>query len=190
MNKKVKNLLVEAYNSNDVCQEWKDKIKEAAPKLFPEVGLKIGKWHKVYDDRDNTYYGLVCVTKIKKDEAYFYGFDYSFTRERHEWKSSDWYSKLHIYKEATEKEVLEALKKEAKNRGFKAAVCIESKWMNGTAILSGEFLTDETYELCFGDDSMMFTIFKDGQWAEIIEEKEMTLKQIEEELDYKIKLKS
>ena len=33
MKKEVKELLKEAYNSEDVCQEWRDKIKEVYPRV-------------------------------------------------------------------------------------------------------------------------------------------------------------
>ena len=49
INKKQKKLIKEAYNASYVCQDWKDKIKEAFPKLFKETKLEVDRWYRDYD---------------------------------------------------------------------------------------------------------------------------------------------
>ena len=182
MKTKVKELLKEAYNSNDVCQEWKDKIKEAAPKLFPENVLEVGKWYKSDLNR------ILCCTKNSGDTFSAYGIE-----PNGDWikDQSDWITSYFI--PATDKEVEDALIKEAKKRGFKEGVETDCLLGWGGAITSkikytfGELRVDVSGEA--RNTSGWSTIFYEGKWATIIEtKKEMTVAEVEKELGYEIKI--
>ena len=163
------------------CSEWKENIEKEFPKLFKEDALVVGKWYINID-------GLKClhfVTKITDSKEYFaYGFSFS-----NEWKNNKGFGSVNDYtnknfRPATDKEVEEALIKEAKKRGFKEGVRIKSKWMTNISAnnLNGKFVFDNKFELCAEANRLMkYTIFEKGVWAEIIKET-ITKEQAEKEL--------
>lgn len=104
--KKLKQLAKEAYNSKEVCQEWKDKILEA----YPEVNTKPKGWYKASNNKKWLSYF--------DGERYLYGFNgYGNWVE---YKKHEALSKIEPTDYlATEEEVSEALIKEAKIRGYK-----------------------------------------------------------------------
>jgi len=175
--KKVLELAEKAYNSKEVCQEWKDEIL----KVFPELkkGFEANKWYKDNECPSRIFY----VNENRKIE---YGFT-SYKR----WSnmiSYDFDCERDV--EATKEEVEEALIREAKKRGFKEGVKVV-KPIFGTAVLGcGVWRYTED----FGQKDCMLllggsAVFYMGKWAEIVEErKELTKEQIEKELGYKIKI--
>lgn len=141
-------------------QLLRDKEKEEKK---PE--LEVGRWYK--DTRDN-YKDVVCVQSIEKKHIKGFGFVWGTWKD----ETASFKSAL---TPATDSEVKQALIKEAKKRGFKEGV----KCLFGTAKDDRELTTSEFYYV----DGMLAVkykestykmgdiIFKDGKWAEIIEDK-------------------
>lgn len=165
LKKKQQQFIKEAYRSSDVCQGWKDKIKENFPKLFTETELEVGKWYK------NAFYNtLLCYT----GESYGYGFFEG------KWNSDGDWGSLSTFKsntvEATKEEVEQALIIEAKKRGFKEGVKIKSLFHHDNPTI--EIFNERGYEFVSsqnklyihgGKQSLMPVVFYQGEWAEIIE---------------------
>ena len=149
------------------CSEWKENIEKEFPKLFKEDALVVGKWYKSEG----------CLFNYQK-QSNVYGF---FTDGS--WMNGDWIWYGANAKPATDKEVEEALIKEAKKRGFKEGVRIKSKWMPNISAnkLNGKFMFDNKFELCAATNGLMiYTIFQNGVWAEIVDT--ITKEQAEKEL--------
>jgi len=93
---------------------------------------------------------------------------------------------------ATEKQVEEALIKEAKKRGFKRGA--KFKGINRYGVSSDVIWTEtEDFELFTDQEGTILcgggNCFANGKWAEIIEEtKELTVEQISEKLGYNVKV--
>ena len=155
----------------------KELLKEFLPEAFGNK-LEVGKYyiHKIHND-------LINIAEInEKDEIKFYGFeDYeseNTIRFRDERKSPLFYGygrDSNNLRLATEEEVREALINEAKKRGYKKGV----KCKFGT---SKEIRVIETNNFIFEFNSNKLylrhssgdnadEIFRNGFWAEIIEEK-------------------
>lgn len=164
--KQLKQLAKEAYNSKEVCQEWKDKILKACHDVKPK--LEEGKWY-----RAGCY--LIFLEKIhsNKKEAQVYGFN------NVEWyKIDDFIIKGGVYtlNEATEEEVKEALIKEAKRRGFKEGCGIISVGKN---VLVTYCKKEYDIHYCIKTNRMWIELpnirssvdlFINGKWVEIIED--------------------
>lgn len=139
---------IEKYQ--DKYLKWEFRLKNIKPEL------EVGKWYRDSRDESNN-----ILLSFKKDNLCF-GFDLS-----NNYGEYYLYDKSHIMP-ATEKEVEEALIKEAKKRGFKEGVDV--KWSSLDNVwrkLHGEFIyCPDLNTLFLGTHS----IFKDGEWAEIIEE--------------------
>jgi hypothetical protein len=156
-----KEFIKQAHKS--ACSEWKEKIEQEFPKLFKSI-KKANGWYK---DEENEWCMFFENGIIK------YGLDVN----------SDWRDNLCTkytlrvddYK-ATYKEVEEALIKEAKKRGFKEGVSFLSisDGVKKQGSYFGYYSTNN--QICLGGG----TIFKDGQWATIVET--ITKKQAEKEL--------
>jgi len=138
-----------------------------------EVEFENGKWYKnIKTD------ALYCVTKINSNSFDAYGFNYEG-----EWEESCSFGQInsefnHNRRPATDKEVEEALIKEAKKRGFKVGVTVNSKKIGGNSVtgswgLQGkwpfEITNDYGHTLRFGGSP----IYADGVWAEIIDKLEL-----------------
>ena len=131
---------------------------------FATPKLEVGKWYK------SPKYGkaIFYITNITNKKVDAYGLNYKY-----EWKNEKEFgdSISEDYELATDKEVETALISEAKKRGFKEWVTISSEWIESEILVNGdELFFDEHLELCLGSKSSYFTIFKDGKWAEIIED--------------------
>ena len=159
---------IETQETFEITKETiiKYKMKDEFPEVF-KVKLEVGKWYKT---KSNCLFNLNKIT----DEFYL---GYGFT------KSMTYYSVFKEYirtelKEATEKEVFEALKNEAVKRGFKEGVCVQDVY-NGktekctTSISSNNFdyekigagINSGKMALRDSDGSI---IFFNGKWATII----------------------
>jgi hypothetical protein len=184
------------YKNNDMKYEiTKEQVlayKEAHPccgatsqtlhDLFPDAfkaELLVGKWYK------NEAGSLVHLEKaLKNNEIKGYGFRSDFTYD----ESTKWFDKGE-WKEATNEEVFEALKGEAVKL-FGDYLEVDN---SNICPLGGNYklYKNKTYRLW--ELNGIFTIddvcvFKDGKWATVIQIKEMTQSQIENELGYKIKI--
>ena len=164
------------------CYDWKQNIEKEFPKLFKEDALEVGKWYKLTKDYSHLKKGSVFPFIIYQDsleECAIVGhsiFDNSKTDYSAPYSNT--------LTPATEKEVEEALIKEAKKRGFKEGVRVKSKWMPNISAnkLNGKFMFDNKFELCAEANGLMkYTIFQNGVWAEIIKDT-ITKEQAEKEL--------
>jgi hypothetical protein len=94
--------------------EWKENIEKEFPKLFKKDALVVGKWYKVLRSRR---YAII----FNNGAENCYGFNYS-----NKWSIGfNLKNSINCNREitpATDKEVEEALIKEAKRRGFKEGV--------------------------------------------------------------------
>jgi hypothetical protein len=159
------------------CSEWKKNIEKEFPKLFKEDALVVGKWYKYHDN----YQESLMVWNNSEDTYGFWGNEY-----RDDLSFHISYDKI----PATDKEVEEALIKEAKRRGFKKGVKF-IRLSNGVimtvdglpyfqhGILSVLSPKTEWSSVYKGGCSNPF-IFDNGKWATIVET--ITKEQAEKEL--------
>ena len=157
------------------CSEWKENIEKEFPKLFKEDALVVGKWYKRKEDLN-----LWFLTHINNECSFGYGFDYSGY-----WadESTGFNYSLELNR-ATEKEVEEALVKEAKRRGFKKnVVIITSKTGVKRTLNSNNFEMIGNNLVCLSSKGSYIysSVFTNGKWAEIIKET-ITKEQAEKEL--------
>ncbi len=93
---------------------------------------------------------------------------------------------IKYYEEATKEEWLEALKEEAKKRGFNNIGDLKIKntygcISNGYRTINNDFYYDYISNTLQLDGAI---IFKDGIWAEIIEQSEPTQEEIDRVINY------
>ena len=103
LKKKQQQFLIDAHK--EVCQEWKTKLENNFPKLFQKVEFEVGKWY-IKD------VGITSLFVWSGNNNINYGF---FGCEWGECWSMNFPK---VWRPATDKEVEEALIKEAKRRGF------------------------------------------------------------------------
>ena len=162
----------EAYNA--ACNEWKAKIKDWFPEAF-EKQLRVGRIYK-----DPNFRGGKFMFKFNGEfgERITYGFN----------ANGEWCNELGIrerqindYEEATKEEWLEALKEEAKRRGFKKGVkynYVDKPYL--IKMFKDELDLGNSVDLVDGGD----IILEDGVWAEVIKEEKPTQEEIDRVLDY------
>ena len=165
MKQQRKEFIKQAHSA--ASSEWKEKIETEFPKLFKKDELVVGQWYK-YDDN---FLNVLMVWNNSKET---YGFSSGFFRNRITFY--DTHNKI----PATDKEVSKALISEASKRGFKKGVTIKSTWIKGSdnteKLTSDDVFIYDNFEMrCMGKYGY-YTIFKDGVWAEIIEEPVNVLK--------------
>lgn len=135
-----------------------EQLKKQTNELKPEVG----KWYK---HKNNEYPNWLIYLNENGD---VYGFDING-----KWIiciSSIDYIRRHCVP-ATDKEVEEALIKEAKRRGFKDGVYIKGIVSGSDCYLKGDFeYLEKNNVLWFGIDNNGYDLFKNGKWAEIVKD--------------------
>ena len=150
------------------------------------LGLKVGEWYKDIERCGTGYY---CIKSITDGTFRYYGFSIGGV-----WHKNDWYfiDSCNLEK-ATKQEVEETLINEAKRRGFKEGVkfkCLISAevgvLIEDYFLYNGSFGRGNSLESAFKNDIINGVLFKEGQWAEIIDEK-TELKQEIKELEVKLK---
>jgi hypothetical protein len=175
-------LFKEHYEKQDYCfYNLKPFLKE---KGLIEEEFKVGKWYK----GSRNYGWLVYFEEITKGQQVIgYGIctDDGIYEGRFEGDVNSY-----GWVKATDKEVEEALIKEAKKRGFKEGVKFISVMSGFKCLCEGVLNYHSDY---LGEKDVLFydhnIIFHKGKWAEIVEEKkELTVSEIEEELGYGIKI--
>lgn len=145
------------------------EIKKLKQELS-EPEFEVGKWYK---NKSKEYNFLFC---YQGNQSYGWGNNYNWHNDLVTNKES-----LHLYRPATESEVFEALKKEAIKRGFKEGVTIDVFYGHYEKCKLSHRLNnfsdwgyDKSNNLLgiIGGHSEGFhvIIFKDGKWAEIIDE--------------------
>ena len=171
------------------CSEWKENIEKEFPKLFKGDALEVGKWYKLTKDYGNLEKGSVF--PFIKYQGLFE--DYAVIGHSIFDNSKIDYRAPHsnTLTPATDKEVEEALIKEAKKRGFKEGVKF-IKLSNGVVqtvdglpyFQAGRVAVEspETeWSTVYKGGSSNPSIFEYGKWAEIIKET-ITKEQAEKEL--------
>jgi hypothetical protein len=144
----------EAHKS--ACNEWKQRIEAELPELFKSK-LEVGRWYKSANS-------LFNYQKERSVFGFYHGkwLDYNWS-----WNNP---SDVHVTP-TTDKEVEDALIKEAIERGFKEGVEVKEPnnatrpkgFIQGSGI--GFETKDDYTVLAFGG----MIVFKNGVWAEIIE---------------------
>jgi hypothetical protein len=151
--------------------KWKKNIEKEFPKLFKEDALVVGKWYKYHDN----YQESLMVWNNSEDTYGFWGNEY-----RDDLSFHISYDKI----PATDKEVEEALIKEAKKRGFKEGVRVDKLLYTNIGSLNGDSKTCENkeFKLSFGHLFIgnLLIFHNTGKWAEIVET--ITKEQAEKEL--------
>jgi hypothetical protein len=163
-------------------QHGRNSIAEVSEKFKQDKGLikpnlEVGKWYK--DDYDGTKTAIIFIHKKDGGRYYYYGsmpghwqYDGSF---------AEFSSRRFSIIPSTDKEVEEALIKEAKKRGFKEGV--EMLW-RGSSIGKCSGILNYIREANFLKDTTVgWNLFENGKWAVIVETPtEMTIPEIEEKL--------
>ena len=160
------------------CSDWKTNIEKEFPKLFKEDALKVGDWVKTV----NGAIFRIQKKKVKLDTTnMFYG--YGFGAFTNVW-DENYYAHEGLCTLATDKEVEEALIKEAKRRGFKEGVRVDKVNLSGDYNPNNELKKDtiNTNELLSHGYLWVSSIliYDDGKWATIVET--ITKEQAEKEL--------
>jgi hypothetical protein len=135
--------------------------------LLPKPKLEVGKWYK------NEYH-LQYIEYINNGIGYGYGFTFS------KWDTNKiWAVDNGSQVEATELEVFEALKAEAKKRGFKKGVKYNCNGVHertdnvicgGIVVSQGWKNNDSKWEIHCKNNGW---IYLDGKWAEIVEDNKL-----------------
>lgn len=161
--KQIKALLKEAYNSNDVCDKWKNKILEVYPKA-KENFLEVGKWYK------NKFGGIACFKGVGQKT-------YGFNSLGFWYFNDNWFITTNELVLATEEEVEQALINEAEKRGYKkGSYCAFGElgtYKRHLVTSSIKMHWDYTgyYLVVLNDeDKGNDIIFRDGKWVDIVRE--------------------
>ena len=159
-----KEFIIQAHK--EACSEWKQNIEKEFPKLFKSEELEVGKWYKVKKP-ESIIEALICFD----NKPTFYGFDYTKG-----WttcfNSAPTIRGLRVCTPATDKEVEEALIKEAKKRGFKKGDVIKGEFHKSfDGLMIDDYDMDSPYYM---PNSNMFALgnkvlFQKGKWETIIE---------------------
>jgi hypothetical protein len=170
-----KDFIKQAHES--ACSDWKKNIEKEFPKLFKKDNLEVGKWYT--DDLDQGF--LVFITKIKGDK--YYGFGFNGSGAWSEGGNGSWGSISNdIDRLATDKEVEQALIKEAKKRGFKEGVTVKSSYdKTHIRTIKSSFELSLNGLVFYCNEGNRTHLFNNGVWATIIKET-ITKEQAEKEL--------
>ena len=159
------------------CDLYKSRIEKEFPKLFKEDALVVGKWYK-------SKIAVFRVTSLAPLKSYGV---YSG-----KWGNEFYTDVTTKYRPVTDKEVEEALIKEAKKRGFKEGVNFNvTKDLWNTSVGGREgfntVIDKNTYNYSAHSNSFKIncidgcmSIFTKGKWATIVET--ITKEQAEKEL--------
>ena len=146
----------------NACSEWKTNIEKEFPELFKRDALEVGKWYK--RNNDNKIWFL---TEIKEGCSFGYGFNYSGY-----WADlSKGYNYSLDLMPATDKEVDQALIKEAKKKGFKEGDHVRCLNDGRIRVVTEYHMSTPDWEIDVkgGFNLGDITVMLDGVWATIIE---------------------
>ena len=150
-----------------------NKLKKAANDILERIEklenekpeFEVGKWYKLDTNDDEWVKLIVCCTEVFEDKISGYGIS-----SIGDWSSENhWFNKNSKTRPATNEEVEAALIAEAKKRGFKEGVKVSRDWCKKKqqTIKENKIHYDTAVNaLCFTGRE----VFRNGQWAEIIEE--------------------
>lgn len=174
---KHKKFIKDAYEGNfgEMCNNWKEIIERQYPE-FKEKDFKIGEWYTNNNDYLMVWNGGNNTFGFINDE---FNDGWSFFAKKGKTL-------------ATEKEVKNALIKEAKKRGFKEGVTIISLVDDCLKIIDNRYNTKDFQYFKDGNSLYLngYKIFIKGEWAKIVSEppKKMTVAEISKKLGYKIEI--
>jgi hypothetical protein len=171
-----KQFIIKAHK--EACSTWKENIEKEFPKLFKTDKLETGKWYKT--PGGTIFFSEEIIHNIKVSDItrlYGYGVD-----DEGDWRDSFWGD--YNWELATDKEVEEALIKQAKKRGFKNGnyQCLSSPNWTITEVKDNYIF--ENNSLWMGVKGYSNCVFTNGKWAEII--KIITKEEAEKKLGKKI----
>lgn len=178
MNKQKQQFIKELHS--DSRPDLKTRIERLFPKLFKK--LEVGKWYK----EPNYGSAIYCITSIESNRnfsAYGFNWENRWTDKKLDFGTTEDSSLT----PATNKEVEEALIKEAKKRGFKEGVnfnvCRGSR--NVQEFKSGHYFRMRNDGALCIRAAGCGTVFYKGKWATIIKET-ITKEQAEKKLGVSI----
>ena len=163
------------------CSEWKTNIEKEFPKLFKEDALVVGKWYKLIKDYSNLEKGSVFpfIKYQGLSEDYAVIGHSIFDNSKIDYLAP--YSNTLI--PATDKEVEEALIKEAIKRGYKKDVVIITSRTGVKRTLTSNSFTMVGSSFCglsSKETRLSPAVLFEGKWATIVET--ITKEQAEKEL--------
>jgi hypothetical protein len=153
----------------EACQSWKERIEKEAPELFGKPELVKGEWYK--NELDTVFF-----FNGKTNGVNPCGFGFSGGSDWTEETDFGWFNEGIV--PASEQEVTEVLIKEAKKRGYMEAFSIKDLSSFGGIIEVGCEKTFKFYaseDLWLNNANENVLIFREGKWAEIVEEKKPEL---------------
>lgn len=174
-----KEFILEAHKA--ACSEWKQKLEKEFPEVF-ESKIEVGKWYKT--KRGSLFY----LSSFDSDKNKGYGFDLFGRWVDNRGIIGFFGYKSDIIREAKDEEVEEALVAEAKKR-YKVGDKLSKIWNDsslGDRIFSNELSLWRNCIWIENDLGYSSCIFKDGKWAEIIDDKSELKKEIKS-LEEKLK---
>lgn len=153
-------------NITEKIEALEAQLKELKQELN-KPAFEVGKW---YSKTENGTKYILCLTKIDGIEYYGYGMI------GNDWETEKLYpftTNIKTYKPATDKEVEEALIKEANKRGFKSGLTIKRDWIKHDEIRT--INRDNKWYFGFSHNCNYLqldgnVIFEHGKWAEIIKD--------------------
>jgi len=163
----------------DIYNDGCTYVKEWFPEVF-KTELEVGKWYTPLNEYEGK--AIVFITNPLNKSNVGFGIDYK----------GIWENKYDIsggsgHRESTKQEVFEALKNEAVKRGYMGnhISLIEGFLGSNSVELIGEYVYESNKNRLVVDlYGCVYTVYKDGQWAEIITT--LTKKEAEEKLNCKI----
>lgn len=178
----MKNLKItkeKVLEASEICSDTKRVLKTLFPEVF-ESELEIGKWYKSTDNSSRMLYFL--------DGEDNYGVDGCGI-----WRAPLYHDVKNMdeFKPATDSEVEKALIKEYNKKydgkSFKIENCLLP--FTHSLVESVKYIKNHNCLYIVQGGVGGQRIFEDGKWmGEIIEKKELTVKQIEDKLGYSIKI--
>ena len=156
---------------NDLCEMIIDE--ESKPKT-----MEIGKWYTVFDSN----WDMPIIAMFRGESSNNTGFNFK----------GEWCDNIGLHqhelgenmRESTHEEGEKALIFEAKKRGFIKGRTFNNsnihnqKLLNNSFPLTGYWFRSSENELCLtrsDDESLTYSIFKNGVWAEVIEEEKLKI---------------
>ena len=163
------------------CSEWKENIEKEFPKLFKGDALEVGKWYKLTKDYGNLEKGSVF--PFIKYQGLFE--DYAVIGHSIFDNSKIDYRAPHsnTLTPATDKEVEQALIKEANNISYKNVKINNLESIGNVLLNHHSCISSDCYYYNVSENALWFMgrlIFWNGKWAEIVET--ITKEQAEKEL--------
>ena len=165
MDKRIKQL---EKGIKDLQKQLEDIKSNALDENKGESEFEVGKWYKGEESNILAF----C------EESYNAGFNgYGFGDSGVWYNNQNWMNNTDFPIPATDKEVEQALIKEAKRRGFKEGVRFDCENSDAKNCLFSDFYNGDKLKWQFSPENNTLSkecnqfFFKEGKWAEIIENK-------------------